>query len=141
MYMSVGVPPASSGGGQLARLSGGYQSSTESSLRQDARDASGAEHASKDRGIPVEIAGGIRYTVPALVNPAKVRRWLKFRFRVGDVMTNRKVVLYIDGEPVLTKKRRVMAPGEMEELVLTKKVLESHPDMKSIAIQIEEDKG
>ena len=140
-YISGGVPPASSGGGQLARLSGGYQSSTESSLRQDARDASGAEHASKDRGIPVEIAGGIRYTVPALVNPAKVRRWLKFRFRVGDVMTNRKVVLYIDGEPVLTKKRRVMAPGEMEELVLTKKVLESHPDMKSIAIQIEEDKG
>ena len=43
-------------------------------------------------------------------------------------MTNRKVVLYIDGEPVLTKKRRVMAPGEMEELVLTRKVLDAHPD-------------
>ena len=92
-------------------------------------------------GVPVEIAGGIRYTVPGFVNPEKVRRWLKFRFRVGDVMTNRKVVLYIDGEPVLTKKRRVMAPGEMEELVLTKKVLDAHPGMKTLALQIEEDKG
>ena len=35
----MGVTPASSGGGQLARLSGGYQSPTESSLRQDAGDA------------------------------------------------------------------------------------------------------
>ena len=59
--------------------------------------------------------------------------------RVGDVMTNRKVVLYIDGEPVLKKKRRVMAPGEMEELVLTKKALSAHTDIKSIEIKVEED--
>ena len=38
-YISVGEPPASSGGEQPARLSGGYQSPTESSLRQDAGDA------------------------------------------------------------------------------------------------------
>ena len=37
-HLSGGVP-ASLGGGQLARLRGGYQSPTESSLRQDARDA------------------------------------------------------------------------------------------------------
>ena len=39
VYISVGVTPASSGGGQPARLSGGYQSPTESSLRQDDGDA------------------------------------------------------------------------------------------------------
>ena len=38
-HISVGVTHASSGGGQLVRLSGGYQSPTESRLRQDARDA------------------------------------------------------------------------------------------------------
>ena len=91
--------------------------------------------------IPVEFSGGVRYTVPCSVDPQQVGRWLKFRFRVGDVMTNRKVVLYIDGEPVLTKKRRVMAPGEMEELVLTRKVLDAHPDMSSLAIRIEEDQA
>ena len=89
--------------------------------------------------IPVGFSGGIRYTVPSFVDPGRVRQWIKFRFRVGDVMTNRRVVLAINGETVLSRKRRVMAPGEMEELVLTKKVLDAHPDMKSLEIRIEED--
>ena len=89
--------------------------------------------------IPVGFSGGIPYTVPSFVDPDRVRHWIKFRFRVGDVMTNRRVVLAIDGETVLSRKRRVMAPGEMEELVLTKKVLDAHPDMKSLEIRIEED--
>ncbi len=93
---------------------------------------------SRDR-IPVGFSGGIRYTVPSSVDPGRVRHWIKFRFRVGEVMTNRRVVLSIDGESVLSRKRRVMAPGEMEELVLTKKVLDAHPDMKSLEIRIEED--
>ena len=89
--------------------------------------------------IPVGFSGGIRYTVPSYVDPGRVRQWIKFRFRVGDVMTNRRVVLSIDGKTVLSKKRRVMAPGEMEELVLTKKLLDAHADMKSLEIRIEED--
>ena len=32
-----------------------------------------------------------------------------------------------------------MAPGEMEELVLTKKALLAHTDIKSIEIKVEED--
>ena len=93
----------------------------------------------KTERITVGFSGGIRYTVPSFVDPGRVRQWIKFRFRVGDVMTNRRVVLAIDGETVLSRKRRVMAPGEMEELVLTKKVLDAHPDMKSLEIRIEED--
>ena len=91
--------------------------------------------------IPIRFSGGVRYTVPCTVSPDKIEKWLKIRFRVGDVMTGRKVVLYLDGDPVLTKKRRVMAPGEMEELVLMKKHLENHPDLSSLEIRIEEDAG
>ena len=74
--------------------------------------------------VPVKYSGGVRYTVPCSINPAKVGNWLKIRFRVGDVMTDRKVVLYLNEKAVLSKKRRVMAPGEMEELVLTRKLLD-----------------
>ena len=102
----------------------------------EAQEAGAEENAVR---IPVGFSGGIRYTVPSFVDPGRVRQWIKFRFRVGDVMTNRRVVLAIDGETVLSRKRRVMAPGEMEELVLTKKVLDAHPDMKSLEIRIEED--
>ncbi len=92
-----------------------------------------------DQAVPVTFSGGIRYTVPSLLDPNKVRKWLKLRYRVGDVMTNRRVVLYLDGEPVLTKKRRVMAPGEMEEVLITRKHLEAHSSLTSVEIRIEED--
>ena len=92
------------------------------------------------KDVPVEFSGGVRYTVPSSIDPDRIKKWLKIRFRVGDVMTGRKVVLYLDGEPVLTKKRRVMAPGEMEELVLTKKLLDQHAGFASAEIRIEEDK-
>ncbi|MBQ1312699.1 MAG: pyridine nucleotide-disulfide oxidoreductase, partial [Blautia sp.] len=91
--------------------------------------------------IPVTFSGGVRYTVPSSIGPSKVGEWIKIRYRVGDVMTSRKVVLYLNGEAVLTKKRRVMAPGEMEELVLTRKIADSCPEIRSIEIRIEEDKG
>ena len=89
--------------------------------------------------IPIEFEGGIRYTVPSQVDPKKVKKWMKIRFRVGDVMQNRRVAVYLDGELAIAKKRRVMAPGEMEELVLTQKLLSAHPDLKRIEIKVEED--
>ncbi len=93
----------------------------------------------EDVRIPVIFSGGIRYTVPAFIDPGRVSKWLKVRFRVGEVMQNKKIVLYIDGEPAMSKKRRIMAPGEMEELVLTEKLLQEHQDMKTIDIRVEED--
>ena len=93
----------------------------------------------EDVRIPVTFSGGIRYTVPAFIDPGRVSKWLKVRFRVGEVMQNKKIVLYIDGEPTMSKKRRIMAPGEMEELVLTEKLLRVHKDIKTIDIRVEED--
>lgn len=88
--------------------------------------------------IPIAFSGGIRYTVPSSIAPERVSGWIKLRFRVGDVMQNRKVVLYLDGEQVFSKKRHVMAPGEMEEIVLTEKVLKKHPQLKTVEIKVEE---
>ena len=91
-------------------------------------------------GIPVQFEGGIRYTVPSSIHPDRIGNWVKIRFRVGDVMTGRKVVLYLDEEAVLTKKRRVMAPGEMEELLFTRKLADAHGAFHSITVKVEEDK-
>ena len=91
----------------------------------------------RDR-IPVTFSGGIRYTVPVCIDPARVGDWLKIRFRVGEVLRNRKVVLYLDGVKETARRRHVMAPGEMEEVVLTSKALRKHPELKSIEIKVEE---
>ena len=88
--------------------------------------------------IPVTFEGGPRYTVPASIDPKRVSDDLVIRFRVGGVMKNRRVKLYLDDEAVVSRKRPVMAPGEMEELKLTRAALEAHPDLKRIHIAVEE---
>ena len=88
--------------------------------------------------IPVTFVGGIRYTVPATIDPKLVDNDLVIRFRVGGVMKKRTVRLLLDGEAALSRKRAVMAPGEMEELKLTRAMLDAHPDLKTIHIAVEE---
>ncbi len=88
--------------------------------------------------IPITFEGGPRYTVPASIDPARVSDDLVIRFRVGGVMKNHRVKLYLDDEAVVSRKRPVMAPGEMEELKLTKAALQAHPDLKRIHIAVEE---
>ena len=94
----------------------------------------------QDRGreIPITFQGGPRYTVPASIDPKRVEGDLVIRFRVGGVMKNRRVRLYLDDEAVVSRKRPVMAPGEMEELKLTQGALAAHPDLKQIHIAVEE---
>ena len=88
--------------------------------------------------INVTFEGGPRYTVPASIDPKRVSDDLVIRFRVGGVMKNRRVRLYLDDEVMVSRKRPVMAPGEMEELKLTKEALAAHPDLKRIHIAVEE---
>ena len=44
----------------------------------------------------------------------------------------------IDEERVIHKKRPVVAPGEMEQVILQKSKLADYPDLKHITIKIEE---
>ena len=92
----------------------------------------------RDREIPITFEGGPRYTVPASIDPKRVEGDLVIRFRVGGVMKNRRVRLYLDDEAAVSRKRPVMAPGEMEELKLTQAALAAHPDLKRIHIAVEE---
>ena len=88
--------------------------------------------------IRLEFTGGPRYTVPATLDPAKMGDSVTIRFRVGSVMKNRFVDLYLDDERVIHRRRQVMAPGEMEELVLKKAMFEKHGETKRISIRVEE---
>ena len=59
----------------------------------------------QDRGreIPITFEGGPRYTVPASIDPKRVEGDLVIRFRVGGVMKNRRVRLYLDDEAVVSR--------------------------------------
>ncbi len=90
------------------------------------------------RDIPIVATQGARYTVPKTMNPERMEDAHTVRFRVGDVYQNCYVSVYFDEERVLHRKRPVVAPGEMEQVVLKKEQLQAYPDLKQITIKIEE---
>ncbi len=88
--------------------------------------------------IEIIPQGGARYTVPKYVRPEQMEQTLTVRFRVGDVYQNKAIALYFDDKLISKRKRPVMAPGEMEQVVILKKKLEEAGDVKNIYIKIEE---
>ena len=63
---------------------------------------------------------------------------LTVRFRVGKVYQNCYISVYFDEERVLHRKRQIVAPGEMEEIKLSKEELLKYPNLDTITIKIEE---
>ena len=85
--------------------------------------------------LPVD---GVRYTVPKFIRPTEMEDTLTVRFRVGDVFKNKAITTYFDDTLISKRKRPVMAPGEMEQVILDKKKLAEFPDLSKITIKIED---
>ena len=98
----------------------------------------GAQKSEDQEVIKISAVEGVRYTVPGTINVARMDENLTVRFRVGGVYKNCYVSAYFDEERVIHKKRQVVAPGEMEEIKLTKEQLLSYPELKNITVKIEE---
>lgn len=90
------------------------------------------------REIRLNPVEGVRYTVPVTINTARMDENLTVRFRVGSVFKNCYVSAYFDDERVIHRKRQIVAPGEMEEIKLTKDQLLKYPDLETITVKIEE---
>ncbi len=94
---------------------------------------------STDHEIQMDPTGGVRYTVPETINVARMDEKLTVRFRVDGVYRDCYVSTYFDGERVGRRKRPVVAPGEMEEIRLTKEQLLQYPGLRVITVRIESD--
>lgn len=70
--------------------------------------------------IGIKTKGIVRYTVPGTIDPDRMAEEQVVRFRVGEVMQNGSINVWLDDRRVVHKKRRVMAPGEMEQVILKK---------------------
>lgn len=82
---------------------------------------------------------GVRYTVPSTIDPQRMGEQLTVRFRVGNVYRDHYVSVYFDDERVQHRKKRVMAPGEMEQVTLKRADLLARPDLSTITIKLEEE--
>ena len=94
--------------------------------------------ADASRGIPVTATDGVRYTVPSYVDPEAMDETLTVRFRVANEYRDRYVSVYLDDERIQHRKKRVMAPGEMEQVVLKRADLASRAGLSQITVKLEE---
>ena len=99
----------------------------------------GCKNESSDAVIEVTATEGARYTVPSTINVDRMDDLLTVRFRVGDVYKNSFVSVYFDDERVMHNQKRILAPGEMEQIVLRKSQLQERAGLKKITIKIEKD--
>ena len=90
-----------------------------------------------DSYIKLNPIDGVRYTVPESISIDNMPDELVVRFRVGSVFKNHYIGVYIDDNQLIHKKRRIMTPGEMEEVILKKEQLCGFENINNITIKIE----
>lgn len=97
----------------------------------------GCKDADNSNVIDIIATSGARYTVPSTINVERMDDLLTVRFRVGDVYKNSFVSVYFDDERIMHNQKRIMAPGEMEQIILRKSQLLEHGGLKKITVKIE----
>ncbi len=90
----------------------------------------------KETAHAVELAAenGVRYTVPQKIDVENMKDKVTVRFRVADVYKDRFISVYYDDVRVSHKKKKVLAPGEMEQIVLKKDSFKEYPELKRIVV-------
>jgi NADPH-dependent 2,4-dienoyl-CoA reductase/sulfur reductase-like enzyme len=90
------------------------------------------------RNVQIHAVDGVRYTVPCTIRPEEMDDTVTVRFRVGQVYQDCAIATYFGDELVNKRAKKIMAPGEMEQVILLKSKLAEYPDLKDITIKIEE---
>lgn len=100
--------------------------------------ASGEKNKITGAEIPIIPVDGVRYTVPSSICVERMEEKLVLRLRVGDVYQNKSISVWVDDQRISKKKKQVLAPGEMEEVILTKEQLLSYANAKQITVRLED---
>ena len=87
--------------------------------------------------IPVSVFGLARYTVPEMIDE-DTKEDTTIRFRVSNVKKDGKITVRVNGEEVISKKKRIMAPGEMETIIIPRRILEKYEIIESIEVGTED---
>lgn len=79
---------------------------------------------------------GIRYTIPNTVDPVNMADKVTVRFRVSDVYRDKQLVILYGGKEHRRIKKRIMSPGEMEQVTIGKDTIPE--GISDITIRVED---
>ena len=89
--------------------------------------------------IEIEVKDGIRYSVPYFIGKNSLEEKTEIRFRVDNIYKDCFISVYLDEERILHNKKRILTPGEMENVLITKKMINEYKTCKKILIRIEKE--
>ena len=89
----------------------------------------------------LRIGEGVRYTVPAMIDSDRMQEKVKVRFRVSGVYWDCAISVYAGSERILRRKKQIVTPGEMEEVILERKTLEELGWPEEVRITVEPDEA
>ena len=82
--------------------------------------------------------GPVSYTVPFVIHK-KTEENTMVRFRVREVIRDGYITVMAGDKQLMKRKKRIFAPGEMESIYLTKKMLADIQNVDDISIIIEKE--
>lgn len=88
--------------------------------------------------ISIKTGKGVRYTVPYYIDKNTLDGDILIRFRVDNVYKNSFLDVKLGDDRISHVKKRVVTPGEMEQIIIKKQNIVDKDDLKEITIEIKE---
>lgn len=89
-----------------------------------------------ESSIEIKTGKGVRYTVPSAICLSRMEDLQTVRFRVSDVYKNCSICVSADGQELMKLKKQIVAPGEMEQIILKKTLLVDRGISREIRIEL-----
>lgn len=88
--------------------------------------------------VEVIAGAGVRYTIPTKIHRETTSQSIDIKLRVDNVYKNCRLSIYLDDKKVLSKKCKIVAPGEMEKLTLKQAMIKEIKEIKAMKVVLEE---
>ncbi|MBQ0097324.1 MAG: FAD-dependent oxidoreductase [Oscillospiraceae bacterium] len=90
----------------------------------------------KGKTVIVKAENGVRYVVPNTID-TNFEEDIKLRFRVDNIYKNVYIKVTMGDKELIKRKKMIVAPGEMETLVLKKEMLSDSDNIDNIIVSLE----
>ncbi len=92
--------------------------------------------ASAGEKVAIVGADGVRYVVPHYLSKDADVDKLQLKMRVANVFKNKRLVADLDGEEIISKKKQIVTPGEMESVTLTAEQVKKIQGGKTLTLRL-----
>lgn len=92
--------------------------------------------ASTGEKVAIVGADGVRYVVPHYLSKDADVGKLQLKMRVANVFKNKRLVADLDGEEIISKKKQIVTPGEMELVTLTAEQVKKIQSGKTLTLRL-----